>query len=538
MSNYTPTNVPNDSIFKPMNVPNNSLLNYDRTVVGKAFIRKLILRESGTYNNQYTRSYQAHMTPGMLNAVVDKAGEIGTNVFKPTTLSGLAGNFISIAAAPESTDAIVIPNGWNERRMIFFMDVLVEDLTGAKTVFLVQGYTDYNGFSLASKHIDPNMVFYINNIIALRPLHGYNTPDGAGMTQSVAANDHLLYDMNSQPHPQQYLLRPNDLFGHMAAASFVNNAAKANNKPGLYDQRNKLMSAPKMSTRTNSIPTNYASKLINGYMSANNELDGHGEATTTYEHASELVGDNTPGLNPFLNAISKNTLSGAINGAFRYKDLTSLDPNLLNSSNGVVNILMQGATQMNQQHQAGQTADWQSASINTKYAAAISQAVPALMLECMLSNIEFTSNNLMNIDSSFTGIYSVITGGQTLAGDGAPHLFQAFMRRLEIEVLKDLSFNNQQKFDISVRSSFSGETWIRVSIDGGPFYDFSTPTFCDGLITPVLTTNLSNLESVVESVDMLVSTVADNINPHRPDRMQFSVPSNNTAFGNNNYQYL
>ena len=92
--------------------------------------------------------------------------------------------------------------------------------------------------------------------------------------------------------------------------------------------------------------------------------------------------------------------------------------------------------------------------------------------------------------------------------------------------------------DISVRSSFSGETWIRVSIDGGPFYDFSTPTFCDGLLTPVLTTNLSNLESVVESVDMLVSTVADNINQHRPDRMQFSVPSNNTAFGNNNYQYL
>ena len=52
MSNYTPMNVPDNSLFKPMNVPNNSLLNYDRTVVGKAFIRKLILRESGTYNNQ------------------------------------------------------------------------------------------------------------------------------------------------------------------------------------------------------------------------------------------------------------------------------------------------------------------------------------------------------------------------------------------------------------------------------------------------------------------------------------------------------
>lgn len=510
------------SHYSPMKIPVNSVFNYDQSLVSSVYIRKLVLRESGTYNNQFERSYETHLSPQSVNVLTNKAAENGMGVFRPSSLSGLASNMLSISAAPDSQNPISIENGWNGTRLLFFMDVLTTDISGAEIAYYIQGYTNYVGLSLQSKQLDPQMVFYINNIVVARMTGQYQTPQGMMQSQSLVQTDHVLYNPNAYQGDQQWTMRPEDVYKVLTSSSFGNQIS--NNTPAIYDQRTKLTNSPQMSRRINSIPSNYTSTLIQGFMDVTNTMNPHANPSEAYDAAVNQISESTPSLNPFLSALAKKRSSGTVSGIFQWKDLVLLDTNLANPSNNIVTIAVAGQTQGRQQHQAGQTENWNGASIETKYAATISQAIPALMLECMLYQVSFSSNNMMRLEGNYSGIYTVMTNASAMHQGPAINEVEAFKRRLEIEVLKDISYNNQQKFDIRVSSQVFGDTWLSISIDGGPYYDFVTPTFCDGIISPVLTHNYGKVETVAAGIDSLVTQVADAFN-NGYERTMFSAPS-------------
>lgn len=513
--------------FQAMNIPSNALLNYDQSVVGAVYIRKVVIRESGTYNDQFTRAYEAHLSAQSVNALANKAAESGMGVFRPSTLSGLASNMISISAAPESNVPINIDNGWGNRRLLFFMDVLTEDLSGAQTVYFIQGYTNYVGLSLQSRSIDPNMVFYINNIVVSRLMQPVNTPQGVMHKHSLVNTDHVLYDMQADPNNRQWTMRPQDIFHVLTSHNFGMSAQGSTNNrpPNVLDNRNRLHSVPQMSRRTNAIASNYASNLVGGFLQAAESVNPVAAPTETYDAAGNVVGETTINLNPFMLALSKRRSSGFIGGTFYWRDLLALDQNV----ERVLTVATAGPTQIRQQHSAGMTSDWSGANVETKYAATISQAIPALMLECMLYQVAFTSNNMMRVEGNFNGIYTLMSNGTSMHGGSAVGDMETFKTRLEIEVLKDISYNNQQKFDIRVQSSVFGDTWVSISIDGGPYVDFVTPTFCDGVITPVLTHSYGKIENMASSIDNLVSQVGDALHQSSQSRHVFSLPNTGTS---------
>lgn len=517
--------------YMPMNIPQNTTLNFDQSVVKNVYIRKIALRETGTYNEQYARNYEAHLSPGSVNALAQKAEESGTNVFKPSMISGLASNMISISAAPDGSNPIHIENGWGSRRLLFFMDVLTEDISGGQNVYFIQGYTNYTGLSLQNKHLDPDMVFYINNIVSSRLLVPRSTPNGVIRPHSLVSTNHLLYDAQSYSHPDQWMMRPEDIYKVLTRNQL---GASTGGQARIYDNRSKLGHMPNMSRRTNAIASNYASTLVGGFVQAANQVDPVANPTDAYDSAVNFVGETMVTLNPFLNALARKRTSGMVSGVFQWRDLLKLDPNLANPSNNIVTVTVNGPTQLRGQHTAGQTTDWSGASIETKYAATISQAVPALMLECMLYQASFSTNNMMSLqENQFSGIYTIITNAQGITGEPVIQQAEAFKQRLEIEVLRDISYNNQQKFDIRVQASVFGDTWLSISVDGGPIYDFVTPTFCDGLIAPVLTQDYARIENIASSVDTLVTHVADAIGSSGYERRMFSMPGNG-----DNYSHL
>lgn len=512
--------------ISPMQIQNNSLLDFDKSVVSEIFIRKLVLRESGTYNNQFARSYEAHLNPQSVNALSNKAAESGMGVFRPSVLSGYASNMISISAAPESNNPLAIQNGWGSKRLLFFMDVLTKDLSGAETAHYIQGYTDYIGMSLQNKHLDPAMVFYINNIISSRIMQPYNTPQGMMSRQSIVGTDHLIYNTQPNTGDQQWMMRPEDVFKVLTTQYYGNHISSGMHdaaKPTMLDQRWRLSNSPKMSDRMNAVPTNYASRLINGFLTAGDQVDPTAPASDRFDASVNNVSDRTPNLNPFLTALSRKRSTGVVSGTFYWKDILLLDPQLGNPGDQRLTVAINGPTQMRTQHNAGMTADWSGASIETKYAATISQAIPAIMLECMLYNVSFSSNNHMRLEGSTNGIITVMTNGQAMHGGPAINEIENFKRRLEMEVLRDISYNNQQKFDIQVQASVFSDTWLKISIDGGPYYDFVTPTFCDGIITPVITHDHNKIDNVASGVDLLVSQVSDALHSGN-ERHVFSIP--------------
>jgi hypothetical protein len=62
-------------------------------------------------------------------------------------------------------------------------------------------------------------------------------------------------------------------------------------------------------------------------------------------------------------------------------------------------------------------------------------------------------------------------------------------------------------FEITMTVDVLGETHVTVSMQGGPKYDYVTPSFCDALMAPVLTNNNANLAAIGNDIEQLVSNI-------------------------------
>lgn len=487
----------------------------------QVYIRKVVIRESGTYGNQFNRTYESHLDIAHVNALASRVAEYGYSALTPSSLAGVASNMISVSQMPTSSMPIQIANGWQQSRLLFFMDILTVDLSGAHTVYYVQGYTDYPGVSLQSRSLDPRMSFFINNILATKLIDGM--PTGAYISA-----DQLLYTPVATAN-KQFMARPEDIYKVMEV-----NASMANINPfgnaKVQDIRLPTSVTPRYSKRPNNIATHYTSAVVKGFMDATQSMDASASAADMYSNTIGEVMERDININPVLIALARHRTTGMISGSFTWQDLCRLDPALSAPNDNRVTIVTSGPTRM-VSHQAGMSADWGAATIETKWAAAISAAVPSLMLECMLSQVQLSSSNMFTNEFTNGGIYTAIADAFGISGNvDITRNCEVFKRRLENEVLKDLSFNNTQKFQVEIRSATFNDTWVSVSVDGSQAVTYVAPTFCDSITTPVLAPSMEHLTALASSMDTLVSYVAEANQDHSNQKQVLSiVPGTQTS---------
>lgn len=458
---------------------------------------KLIMQETGTYNQQYSRPYQTHCDHSTLNAVTERVIESGNGRFDSAALAGLSGTFIGPSPNPESLIPIV--NGWNEKRVRFLMEVECQFQVGGSTTTYLQGYTSFPGIT-ANQSIAPDMDFYINSIITTKKTN-VNTPYGLQTFESITDNSHLLCSNAwagiTQPG-QQRIMRPQDIFCNMQSSHIpgVYDSDVAN----VYDGRTILRTEATKSARTNGLAGAYASKIIDGYVVGSSLADfGQSEINILNRSRSEVT-ESQASLDPFLAAMSGITMSGITN-KFKFSDLVKLDPNVYSVSNYAIS----GQTNQIHSHYAGQTANWHGSDRATLGATILSQAVPAIMMDLMINNLIFKSTN-----HDITGqMQTVIINGKSFSNMDLTRHMEMFKRRLEKEVLLDLTFSNQVPYAIDMRVDLLGETWISISIDGNPPVDYVTPSFCDNLFVPVITSNIQTVENLTHDFETLVTNVKE-----------------------------
>lgn len=519
-----------DPFYPGSNSLSTGFINYNASEISECYIRRVLLRESGTYNNQFVRSYTAHMSVGAINKIADYAAVKGSGAFSPANLAGDATSLISMSPVPTAQAGIA--NGWQQKRLIFILDVETKDISGASTAYLIQGYTDYNGFSLQSKMLDPNMVFYINNVVKRRV--------GARGNFLGSESEHVLY--TTENSNAKVSGRPQDVYMVLQSDAVANTEGYFGSGQPVINHRNMITSMPRYSSRANNIASNYTSRLIQGVVGAADRTSIMSSPLDVYSEASVYIKEGDITTNPFLSLLAQSKRSGSSfsSGVFRWGDLLRIRKDLANPNCPDVNLITSGAT--SQTHMAGQTAEWNGASIETQYAAALSMAVASLMMECMIGRIVFSSTNHTNYLGSVSGITTLISHCETMNGTTGIEQGELFKRRLEMEVLKDISYSNQQKFQIEVRASCFGDTFISVSVDGMPSVDFTTPTFCDGLITPVLMKDYSSVQDLANGVESLVTEVLQNLHSRENERALYSpdyyqAPKVNTGMtipGNSN----
>lgn len=462
-------------------------------------IRKFLLHETGGYNPQYRRPYDTTMEPNTLNMVLERLG--GTKHYEPSLMGGLANKFITPTATPEKMLSLV--NGWAERRMRFMMEVEYNYVTGGNMVEVVLGYSDYSGVGISGS-IDPNMSFFINSIMEVRHTNNIG-PNGTELYSSVKGSSHLLVDnawrgIYSPDRDQN--MRPTDVYTAMSRVQMRDIP-----QDGITDARTMINNNAVKSYRSNASSASYVSKIFNGYTDAIMQLSVSDGENDIIDRARGIACELTASEDPFLCAIMQVRGDSAIGNTFTFGDLRKIDQNI---ENVTIAQLLSPQAQMSV-HQPGQTADWGGSDIVTATANVLSQTIPGLLMDLALTRVVFKTTN-----RDFNSVVrTVILDAQGFSSGDLSKPLSIFISRIENEVLRDISFNNSIEFAIEMNVDLLGETWLSISLDGKAPVDFVTPSFCDALLTPVISSDNNRVLNLASDFQILSENLVDyNIRPH------------------------
>lgn len=463
-------------------------------------IAKLTMQETGTYNPVHQRPYMTHVSGDIMQNIGNRLEQAGNNNISGSLLGGIASTIMAPSATPGNV--ISIPYGWTERRIRFILEVHAISNTGTTTVYYFQGFTDTLGVS-QSGHVDPNMVFVLNSFIRVNRLEqltpmGYITKDTVTQSSQVINPDPT---MSMQP---VHKMRPQEVFTGIQSGYIEN--AHSYTEPGIgyIDGRLRMGTEPIGSNRENNLPSYYVSKVFDTHRQAMALADFGQNDSDIYARGVQLALDTMLGENPFIRAISQ-VRGLPIATTFNYGDLMKLDSN----TGSVTNMVRLGQTHQQAVHHAGQTEYWNSANRETVVATMLSNAVPAIMMSLFISKVAFMSTN----HSSMGQIYTQMAGGCSVTSADMSQSFQVLKNRLENEVFMDISYGGQQLYTLQMEIDIFGETKINIAIDGGPSIMYVTPSFCDGLLVPVLAPNKQIFDHNVHNFEQMFKVVEQVTSP-------------------------
>lgn len=458
-------------------------------------VKQMLFCPTGTYNDQFLRSfYLGDNIDTQKMSMLQELTRGGTKI-NAGALSGIGGQLLKPSA--DITHQVQIANGFGEARLRFMMEVHSRAM-GADLVTYVTGYTNYPGFHRQDSLnvvFDPNMKLYFDKTVTIQ-----HAPYGANgqVRSNVIDSSHLLFgeynpSFNESQESVAMAIRPEDIFSVMEVSSQTGGTPYADGRLIFAD----LM--PKKSRLVNEMPGHYAATVLSNYRDS--VVNGMGGSSTMPDAMQYAIGNVAEGVineDPLFHAICK-TLNFGEDGSITYGALCSVSPGLDH-----VAVLTGGESKfMHALHQRGQTANWNSATMETLAATAIALQVPALMSDLLLTGVAFIATN-----DTFGGEYDVsIKNYQAFAKFDMSSYLQMFQQRLISTVLHGLSNNRQVKFHITAMVDMFGETIVNVSMMGGPIQEYCIPTFASGLVAPVMSYNKDQVFGLVSDFD----TIARNL---------------------------
>lgn len=461
-------------------------------------ITRLMMIQTGTYQDQLRRSLTTHLDGALLNQIqnVTRNGAKTT----PSALATVASNFVH-----PSTEGhvVMIPNGFDTNRIRFMMEVASGDYQGGQIVQYVCGYTDHYGVS-AGGHFDPHTRFYINSVVTTRRVVAQSTL-GSQYQQRVSSADHLLVNssvptgfsaMATAPHR----MAPEDVFNTMGL-DVLNSIGQR------YDARTMFMNGqPKKSRRSNTLAPQWMSKILTAHGKAMTKSrmgqdfsDSHADIM---DEAADLVSEEDVTRDLFLSKLNQCSSFREQGHFVEYRELLRMAPNLA----AVTKLLRPSQNDIS--YQAHNSNHWQGTTHETVIATTLTHSVPGLMMDLMLTKLRFTITN-RTLDAS---IQYFIGDVKSFAGDTLnlhPYV-EAFMARFIAEIWPGLTKMNSMDIDLNLSFDVLGATSVSVSVQGRPHETFIAPSFCDSLFTPIWGTNAESLQRLASDVSTLCTNLESN----------------------------
>lgn len=470
-------------------------------------IARLAMIETGTYNQPYARPYQTYVDNHTLDNIIKRVEEQPNKPITGALLAGVASNILSPSPTPQGEIGII--NGWNEPRIRFYMEVHVEPNTGGSFIYFIQGYTSHLGVA-STGDIDPRMEFYINSYIRVnRATQWHNGIPFVKdvITESAHIIDGQLHYQQVPQHNEIYMMRPQDIFGGIQSNYIENAYQYSQSNAGVIDTRVQLNGESVRSNRRNNLPAGYLAAVVDTYQNGIKLAEWGQGPQDIIAHSRDISLEPAVNENLFIRALCNvKGLSYNVT-SFTKRDLEAIDPNV-----GHVTQYTQltPAARANELHHSGQTSYWNGTDRATVAANILCNAIPALMMATFLMKIRFTSTNHDISGNMYTEILEV----HSVTNADLRQNYDMFIQRFENEVMRDLTYGNQDLYSLQVVADVFGETYVTLSIGSETaMISYASPSFCDSKLTPILTNSKDNFHTVTHDLETLMTNIN---NIHQP----------------------
>jgi len=490
-------------------------------------VSRMLMFETARYDDVFLRPYESHFNQQIGNMLTEST-DGGTKV-NPTTLAAAAGAFLKPSTA--ATGIANLANGFGEKRFSFMMELRRDNVghLGGGSRYILTGYTNHLGISNlnGTNHLDPNMMFYINNVFELRDTF-IPTPHGNEHQVNVASSRHVLHNQGSADYMQQsqpqYTLRPEDIMSELEYSDTAFTHADTINGTS-------VLSGPRMSDRRNESRPTYLTNTIRCFKDAQMDTDAYDGAdgggydqlhsNQIWSHTRDKLRDVPVSNNAFMQLLMSST-SYKQTGFVNYQELCRLLPEL----DHVAEVVMASPAARSAEYQPGQGENWASMGQETLASTIIQQMTPAIMSDCLLTNIGFVATN--DTIGSMDDVRVYAANGFTEGLDYSRYISH-FIERLKREVLMDISHFNQIRYSVEVHIDLLNESYYKISLDGGPFVWHTAPSFCDGLYAPVVSGNHDSLENMSSDISTMLHNISGELSQ--------MVSDGNPAYGSVNSRH-
>lgn len=438
-----------------------------------------------------------------------------------------------VTCAVDHEGVVAIPNGWESKRLRFLLVFEVKTVA-VRYYEILTGYTDFDnptvGLGGQDGNVDPNMRLFFNNVMRMKPTQVKNQ-FGAITEQLTLMSTHQVMTMRDgnaafditglgRPTPKE-MITPTSLFQRMEVNSSMMNGFGS----GVLDTRTRVGvgGGITMANRANTLGSNFFTNTLKGARNALTELQtsslggANMQRRQIYGTASNhtLVSETNAIEDKVLSRIRENS-DFATRGSITWSRFSEIFPEADTICEVVRHADLQESYTFHAQdtfnlQSAGldNSESWDSAHLATVKAQQLLTSIPALMTDCLISNITFSATN-MTLGRALDPFEFKPTHAASYLGDGVNinPLIDLFMAEFRNRIHPVLSNNDELHYTFTMHCDVLGEMRMTIYYDGMPHqYNYTAGAYCDHLFTPVLSGKADRLNNLAQDFDGLLSNV-------------------------------
>lgn len=507
-------------------------------------IIKFVMFETNGAIDMPSRPYEVDLRDGV-NGIINDLDHFtqGGTTINGATIARLSSGILVPSTRARDTK---IDGGWRERRIIFAMVVETETLDRYRDIRYISGYTDRSDYAIDSHGnvlFPEDMRLYFNSVtkITMTEIASRST-GGRSIKPTVRDNNLLLrkdsirsdkYDADQRPGRNSIrnplLLRPQDILRRKSSVNVLSSLLGDNSANRSINGVGQFVRPTILSRRKNNNSAEYLATTIGKYVEArsmgeddasNSGFIDQGQDNDYLSQASIIASEDIMSNDVLYDKINRASSMFDL-GYVEWGELKRMAPDFdehrdlpfttWKAREKAANRRYRDSSPDGRSYTSGMvnyenSASFYDTSVESMCSLMIAQAIPQIL-----------------IDSMYSGIEGLTLTSHPQRGEPTVHMSMAFpfVNGIPVEygfnylksqmanvVLPNVTKNGSISIEAIVNASIDQDIEVWISVDGGPEEYRAYPVWAESLIPPLVTDDVSDLESISSNVAGLLEDFA------------------------------